>query len=63
VSEFVDDLVLVRRAERQDPRLPGVGIAGTDEKCSWVRDELEFDAATNYRSEDIKSALTAVAGC
>ena len=34
-----------------------VGIAGTDEKCSWVRDELGFDAAINYRSEDIKSAL------
>ena len=34
-----------------------VGIAGTDEKCGWVRDELGFDAAINYRSEDIKSAL------
>ena len=34
-----------------------VGIAGTNEKCAWVRDELGFDAAINYRSEDIRSAL------
>lgn len=34
-----------------------VSIAGMDEKCGWVRDELGFDAATKYRSEDIKSAL------
>lgn len=27
-----------------------VGIAGSNEKCSWVKDELGFDAAVNYRS-------------
>jgi NADPH-dependent curcumin reductase CurA len=28
-----------------------VGIAGTDEKCTWLTTELGFDAAVNYRSE------------
>lgn len=27
-----------------------VGIAGTDEKCRWLTDELGFDAAINYRT-------------
>lgn len=27
-----------------------VGMAGTDEKCSWLTGELGFDAAINYRS-------------
>jgi len=26
-----------------------IGIAGTDEKCEWLRSELGFDAAINYR--------------
>lgn len=30
-----------------------VGIAGTDEKCAWVTDDLGFDAAINYRTEDV----------
>jgi NADPH-dependent curcumin reductase CurA len=34
-----------------------VGIAGTDDKCSWLRDELGLDAAINYRAEDVPSAL------
>jgi NADPH-dependent curcumin reductase len=36
-----------------------VGIAGSDEKCAWIRDELGFDAAINYRTEDVPSALAA----
>lgn len=28
-----------------------IGIAGSDEKCQWVQEELNFDAAINYRSE------------
>lgn len=36
-----------------------VGIAGTDEKCAWIRDELGFDAAINYKHPDWKAQLTA----
>ncbi|KAI0399949.1 hypothetical protein F4802DRAFT_526417 [Xylaria palmicola] len=28
-----------------------VGIAGSDEKCAWLRDELGFDAAINYKKD------------
>jgi NADPH-dependent curcumin reductase CurA len=34
-----------------------VGIAGTDEKCAWLTDELGFDAAINYRSQDVGAAI------
>ncbi|MGH9024910.1 MAG: NADP-dependent oxidoreductase [Acidimicrobiia bacterium] len=34
-----------------------VGIAGTDEKCSWVADGLGFDACINYRTEDVGACL------
>ena len=34
-----------------------VGIAGTDEKCRWIRDELGFDAAINYKTEDVAASL------
>jgi NADPH-dependent curcumin reductase len=34
-----------------------VGIAGTDEKCRWLVDELGFDAAINYRSDDVAARL------
>ncbi|KAH9994842.1 hypothetical protein BJV77DRAFT_282082 [Russula vinacea] len=27
-----------------------IGIAGTDEKCRWLREELKIDAALNYKS-------------
>ena len=27
-----------------------VGMAGTDDKCAWLTDELGFDAAINYRT-------------
>ncbi|KAI1140550.1 hypothetical protein F5Y05DRAFT_378805 [Hypoxylon sp. FL0543] len=37
-----------------------VGIAGSDEKCAWLRNDLGFDAALNYKSpsfrEDLKAA-------
>ena len=36
-----------------------VGLAGTSEKCAWIKDELGFDAAINYRTEDVPSALAA----
>jgi NADPH-dependent curcumin reductase CurA len=34
-----------------------VGIAGGSEKCAWLTDELGFDAAIDYRSEDVGKAL------
>jgi hypothetical protein len=34
-----------------------VGIAGGPEKCTYVRDELGFDAAIDYKSENVPAAL------
>jgi hypothetical protein len=34
-----------------------VGLAGTDEKCAWIREELGFDAAINYRTDDLPEML------
>ncbi|KAF8486093.1 alcohol dehydrogenase [Russula ochroleuca] len=38
-----------------------IGIAGTDEKCRWLSEELKIDAALNYKSpsfrEDFKDAV------
>lgn len=34
-----------------------IGIAGSDEKCKWLVDELGFDHAINYKTEDVKTAL------
>jgi NADPH-dependent curcumin reductase CurA len=36
-----------------------VGIAGTDEKCKWIKDDLGFDAAINYKDPDWKDQLAA----
>lgn len=36
-----------------------VGLAGTADKCDWMRGELGFDAAINYRTEDVPRALAA----
>jgi hypothetical protein len=38
-----------------------IGIAGTDEKCQWLKDELGFDATVNYKTEPVFKALKAVA--
>src|SRR3984885_11102613 len=35
----------------------GVGIAGGEEKCRWLVDELGFDAAIDYKGEDVRRAL------
>ena len=32
-----------------------VGIAGSDEKCAWLTEELGFDAAVNYKKADTLS--------
>jgi NADPH-dependent curcumin reductase len=34
-----------------------VGIAGGPEKCAWLVDELGFDAAIDYKGEDVGEAL------
>ncbi len=34
-----------------------VGLAGSDEKCRWLTDELGFDAAVNYKTERLSGAL------
>jgi len=36
-----------------------VGIAGSDEKCSWLKDDLGFDAAINYKQPGWKEKLAA----
>ncbi len=37
-----------------------VGIAGSDEKTDYLRSELKFDAAINYKTENIQKALEKV---
>jgi NADPH-dependent curcumin reductase CurA len=46
----------------QIARLKGcraVGIAGGERKCSFLVDELGFDAAIDYKSEDVPKAIAA----
>ena len=34
-----------------------VGLTGSDEKCRWIKDELGYDAAINYKTENVSDAL------
>jgi len=34
-----------------------VGLAGSDPKCAWLTGELGFDAAINYKTEELRQAL------
>ena len=34
-----------------------VGIAGSDDKCKWLTETAGFDAAINYKTEDVGAAL------
>lgn len=34
-----------------------VGVAGSDEKCRWLTEDLGFDAALNYKREPVLSRL------
>jgi len=34
-----------------------IGVAGDDEKCDWIVDDLGFDGAINYKTDDIASKL------
>ncbi|MCB1853764.1 MAG: NADP-dependent oxidoreductase [Halieaceae bacterium] len=36
-----------------------IGVAGTDEKCQWLEEELGFDKAINYRSANLEAQLAA----
>ena len=37
-----------------------LGIAGSDEKCRWVTEDLGFEACINYKSEDVAARLKAL---
>jgi NADPH-dependent curcumin reductase CurA len=34
-----------------------IGIAGTDEKCAWLVDDLGIDGAINHRTDDVPAKL------
>ncbi len=34
-----------------------VGLTSTDAKCTWIKEELGYDAAINYKTEEISPAL------
>lgn len=34
-----------------------IGIAGTQDKCGWLVDDLGFDGAINYRTDDVRDKL------
>lgn len=36
-----------------------VGIAGGKEKCQWLKDELGYDHAIDYKNENVREALAA----
>jgi NADPH-dependent curcumin reductase CurA len=36
-----------------------LGLAGSDEKCSWLKNELGFDAALNYKDKDFYTKFRA----
>ncbi|CAL7951830.1 unnamed protein product [Xylocopa violacea] len=38
-----------------------IGIAGSDEKCKWLLEELGFDHAINYKKADVGTVLRTVA--
>ena len=38
-----------------------IGVAGNDEKCDWIVNELGFDGAINYKSDDIAAKLAELA--
>jgi len=34
-----------------------IGLAGSDEKCKWLVDEIGFNGAINYKDEDLKKQV------
>jgi NADPH-dependent curcumin reductase CurA len=51
VGMAVGQMAKIKGAERV------VGIAGGEEKCRWLVEELGFDAAIDYKGEDVRRAL------
>jgi NADPH-dependent curcumin reductase CurA len=39
-----------------------IGIAGTDDKCRWLRDELKVDATLNYKSPSFREEFKKTVG-
>ena len=39
-----------------------IGIAGTEDKCRWLTDELKIDAALNYRSPSFREEFKKTVG-
>jgi len=35
-----------------------IGVAGSDDKCQWLKDELKFDEVINYKSSDLGQQLS-----
>ena len=38
-----------------------IGIAGSDKKCNWLVEELGFDHAINYKTQDLAGTLKKIA--
>ena len=38
-----------------------IGSAGTDEKCRWLKEDLELDVAINYKKGELRASLKAAA--
>jgi NADPH-dependent curcumin reductase CurA len=51
VGMAVGQMAKIKGAERV------VGIAGGEEKCGWLLDDLGFDVAIDYKTEDVRMAL------
>jgi hypothetical protein len=39
-----------------------IGVAGTEDKCRWLRDELKIDAALNYKSPSFREEFKETVG-
>lgn len=35
-----------------------IGVAGSEEKCNWLTNDLGFDGAINYKTDDLDARLT-----
>lgn len=39
-----------------------IGIAGSDDKCAWLIDEVGIEKAINYKTQDVAAELATIAG-